>query len=244
MLEIAGKQIDKPLCVKTRKAAAQRVGEIYFHPKYGEFLIIEYHSEDKVKIRFSNTKYEYYTSYSHIKNFEVCDKYSKGVYGNYHGEGRANKQAYKTWYNMLFRCYNSSCYKDVKVCEEWYNYSAFEEWYERQYKENRWHLDKDILSNGNGLYSPDTCCFLPPEINTFFAKFKKAKGYSYNKRKKRYEAYCRNNGKYIHLGIYDTQEAAREAYLNYKRELFEEIFRPYADVISKRVYESMSNFLW
>ena len=234
----------KSLCKKIIDAAQKRIGEVYFHPKCGEFSIIEYYAEDKVKIRFSKTGYEYFTSYSHIRRLEVFDPYSKGSYGNYRGESRLNKEAYKTWYNMLFRCNNLAGYKGANVCEDWLNYSVFKEWYEKQYKEKGWHLDKDILSNGNGLYSPETCCFLPPEVNTFFVKHKKAKGYSFNKKRKKYEAYCRDNGKYVHLGMYSTPIEAREAYITYKREVFSRVISPYKDKISITVYESMLKYLW
>ena len=44
----------------------------------------------------------------------------------------------------------------------------------------------------------------------------KAKGYGWNKQSKKWRAEIRLNGKTIHLGLYDTEEEAREAYLRGK----------------------------
>lgn len=239
----AFEQMDKPLHAKTIKAAEERIGEVFYHPKYGEFTIIEYLSCEKVKIKFLSTGYEYYTSYSHIQRLEVFDAHHKGKYNNYRGGKNADKQIYKTWYNMLFRCNNLKGYKTAMVCEEWHEYSKFEEWYNRQYKETGWHLDKDILSYGVGIYSPNTCCFLPPEINTFFIKHKQAKGYSLNRKRAKYEAFCRDNGKKVHLGKFDSPIEARAAYVKYKRKLLERIITPYLDVISARVYKAMIEYI-
>lgn len=221
-----------------------RVGQTFFHPKYGQYSIVAYNNCDDVKIRFEDSGYEYSTSYNHIQNLEVSDCLYKGKYGNYRGDRNIDKEAYKAWYNMIYRCNNCKGYENVCVCDEWRNFSAFSRWYRSQYKEDGWHLDKDILSNGGGLYSPQTCCFLPPIINTFFEKHKKAKGFSYNKRRKKYEAYCRNRGKYIHLGMYNTPAEARIAYIEYKRELFEEVIEPYLDRINVELYNAMKNYLW
>ena len=39
-----------------------------------------------------------------------------------------------------------------------------------------WELDKDILVKGNKIYSPDTCCFVPKEVNTVFTKRQSKRG--------------------------------------------------------------------
>ena len=44
------------------------------------------------------------------------------------------------------------------------------------------------------------------------------KGYCYNKRSKKYQAYIAANNKQIHLGCYDTPKDARQAYLNAKQQ--------------------------
>ncbi len=77
------------------------------------------------------------------------------------------------WENIRVRCQllpemdesRFGKYADVKVCEEWLDYQNFAEWaYNVDYFERGWQLDKDLLSNEN-IYSPDTCVFLPVEIN-------------------------------------------------------------------------------
>ena len=46
---------------------------------------------------------------------------------------------------------------------------------------------------------------------------KNIKGYSYNKNRKYYESYIQLNGKKIHLGIHQTEEEARDSYLQAKK---------------------------
>lgn len=222
---------------------SERVGQRFTHLKYGQYEIIEYHNYDKVKIKFSQTGYEYYTAYGHIKAHEVFDPFHKGKYNHSIGCESADAQAYKSWYNMLYRVNNSKGYEKTSICEDWLNFANYRDWYNTQYKENGWHLDKDILSNGRGIYSPITCCFLPPSINTFFEKHKKAKGYSYNKRKRKFEAYCRSMGKYIHLGMFQTSKDARDAYLVCKRTLLKNILEPYRDKIPDNICKAMEAYL-
>lgn len=222
---------------------SEKVGERFRHAKYGEYEIVEYYNYEKVRIRFMRTGYEYCTSYYHIQASEVWDALHKGKYNNVKGCSGADNKAYKSWYNMLYRVNNCKGYERASVCEDWLIFANYKDWYNTQYKEDGWHLDKDILSNGKGVYSPETCCFLPPCINTFFEKHKKAKGYSYNKRKKKFEAYCRSMGRYIHLGMYQTAEEARDVYLAFKRELFKTLVAPYKDRIAESVYQAMEIYL-
>lgn len=45
----------------------------------------------------------------------------------------------------------------------------------------------------------------------------KAKGYCFHKRDNKYQANIKKDGKSIHLGYYDTEEEARQAYLDAKQ---------------------------
>jgi len=83
--------------------------------------------------------------------------------------GKASKP-YQTWKGMLERCYSSKChskrptYIGCTVAPEWLYFSNFKKWYDENYKEG-FELDKDILVEGNKVYSPDTCRFVPQNIN-------------------------------------------------------------------------------
>ena len=79
---------------------------------------------------------------------------------------------YRTWTGMLQRAYSDKLkqkrptYEDVTVCEEWGSFMRFREWMETQDWKGK-HLDKDILFQGNKVYSPDTCVFVDGVVNNF-----------------------------------------------------------------------------
>lgn len=79
---------------------------------------------------------------------------------------------YQRWTNMLKRCYSkkfqarSPTYIGCYVCDEWLIFSNFKRWMEKQ----DWPgnvLDKDLLTIGNKVYSPDTCAFVSESLNSF-----------------------------------------------------------------------------
>ena len=83
------------------------------------------------------------------------------------------------WRNMVQRCYNRKIherkpeYKDKNVCEEWLNYANYKIWYDEHYipsKNNQIDLDKDLLVQGNKIYSPETCVFLIHYQNVMFER--------------------------------------------------------------------------
>ena len=71
---------------------------------------------------------------------------------------------YQTWIDMLKRCYSDKLqerqptYKGCSVSEEWLTFSAFKVWMEKQDFERK-QLDKDLLFEGNKVYSAETCVF-------------------------------------------------------------------------------------
>lgn len=88
---------------------------------------------------------------------------------------KGKTKEYQLWENMKFRSYYQflkdpiryANYKNVVVCDEWKDFQDFAKWFheDSNYHEG-WQLDKDILSpDGSPLYSPETCTFVPEEMN-------------------------------------------------------------------------------
>ena len=98
-----------------------------------------------------------------------------------------NSISYIKWKNMVQRCYDPKVhkkykpeYKDKSVCEEWLNYANFRIWFDEHYvpvKNNQVDLDKDLLVQGNKVYSPETCVFLVHYQNIMFEHAAKDKIY-------------------------------------------------------------------
>ena len=162
---------------------------------------------------------------------------------------------YKLWQDMLRRCYNSKfvqknpTYKDCHASENFKYYPYFKEWCNQQigFDQAGWHLDKDILIKGCKIYSEDTCCFVPQEINCALPNSKSVRGtlpsgVIYNNTKTRYRARIQRGYKWESLGTYDTPEEAFYAYKQAKEDYIKEVANKWKDQIDPRVYESLMNW--
>ncbi len=160
-------------------------------------------------------------------------------------------ESYIKWHDMIHRCYNAKFherqpqYKECTVCEEWLNYINFKVWYEQhKIPGMSLDLDKDILFKRNKVYSPETCCFVPHEINTLFLSKKAARGnypigVSYEKDKKKFRAYMSFMSEQIKLGTFDTAEAAFVKYKEHKEDFIKDLAGQYRERIPYKVYEAM-----
>lgn len=77
---------------------------------------------------------------------------------------------YSAWKSMLQRCYCSATvqknptYQECTVHPDWLILSNFKKWFDLNYVP-KFHLDKDILVQGNKTYTPETCSYVPNYIN-------------------------------------------------------------------------------
>lgn len=130
---------------------------------------------------------------------------------------------YRTWFNMLNRCYNPKLHKiqktyiDCSVCEHWLYFSNFKAWMEKQ----EWNgkvLDKDLLVGGNKIYSPQTSLFIQASVNTSLIlrgndRGENPLGCNFHKKSRSYRAYCSDGkGKPDHLGLYKTPMEAHRVW--------------------------------
>ena len=85
------------------------------------------------------------------------------------------------WSGMIKRCYSEKSlakrpyYRGCSVSDEFLDFMKFKAWMETQEWEGM-ELDKDILFEGNRVYSRETCVFVPENINHFFTDSAKARG--------------------------------------------------------------------
>ncbi len=90
-------------------------------------------------------------------------------------------KAYDCWCQVLNRCYSIKSqikrptYVGCTVCDEWKYFSNFKKWHDENYREG-FHLDKDILIEGNKVYSPETCVFVPQYLNAILNDHGRARG--------------------------------------------------------------------
>jgi len=210
----------------------RRIGETHVSNEGYEVVVVRGGEKKGYVVVNIDGRYEKTVSHSQLVKGDVKNLYHKSVFGyGYIGIGkhkasikRVHTKKYSTWTGMLERCCSSDyhikypTYKDVTVCDEWHNFQVFGEWYDEQYKEDDWQLDKDLLSGGKKIYSPETCVFIPRELNSFLGQDKRngdyPTGVSRKGSKYRSRSYCSLSGRLVHLGMFDTIEEADLAYRN------------------------------
>ena len=239
----------------------ERLGETRLNKQGTMMKIVRYGSYDDIDIEFMD-EFHYIKKHQLYANFKtggVKNPYDRTICGvGYIGVGEyktgtntKHTEEYQNWTCMIRRCYDeklkerySAYYGDCFVCDEWHNFQNFARWWnENIYRvgTERMHLDKDILFDGNRMYSPNTCVISPQRINMLFMK----KPNKYNlpngikpSSKGRYES--KYNGK--HLGVFDSIEDAVMAHDIAKSEALIQIANEYKDKIPNNLYEALINW--
>jgi hypothetical protein len=234
-----------------------RLGEKHTTNEGYEIEIIEYFNFHNCTIKFDdeNETILKNMNYSCVKTGEIKNPYHRSVHGvGFMGLGmyskpliKKHRHYYLIWKGILERCYNEKTlkrcptYKDVTVCEEWHNFQNFAEWFEENWKpwmDNTWHLDKDILAIGNKVYSPETCAFVPQEINNLFKSFTKDNGLPTGvyKSGKKFIITVKNNE---NKRVFDTPEEAFEMYKILKESDVKKLANKWKKQITELVYNTL-----
>lgn len=216
-----------------------------------DYSLVEYKGVDKkVKIicREHNFLFEQ-TPYLHLNSKHCCPICEQKVHkkikfgvGLNDLNGYEKTQVYRIWNCMLERCYRSGCgvdtYIDCFVCDEWHVFSNFKKWFDENYVEG-YHIDKDLLIKGNKVYSPETCCFLPKEINAIFKKYRKNNGIPTGVRFRRgkYTAVFQHKTLKTSFDVNECFLAYKTAKENYVKNIAQEYYNK--GLIEKRVYDAM-----
>ena len=160
----------------------------------------------------------------------------------------SSDKEYKLWRDMLKRCYHKQylsifpTYQDVDVCEDWLTYSNFKkdlhEIHNFDMLAQGWTLDKDILTKKK-LYSKNTCCIVPQQLNIFFSKFSLDHNPPFDKRCNVYYSYCSHNKKKHYLGRFKTKGEACSVYLAFKATVVEDLINIYKGIVDDRVIDKL-----
>lgn len=167
--------------------------------------------------------------------------------------GVKNERSYKVWSNMLLRTVdnplkkNFPTYEECELCEEWKEYANFKVWYDNPangYIEG-YDLDKDLLSNGRKIYSPETCCFIPKHLNFLLRNKQKHDGLPNGvyKNGKGYQSRFTYKGE-KHFKQHKTVEDAEKEYQQIKMATIKnEAMKLYSKhLITEKVYRALIKY--
>ena len=241
---------------------------IYTNTQGSKFIIIKYINTRNIKIKFLDEYgYEKDTRWSHVINGSIKNLYYPFVFNiGYMGDGKYKSRIkgktnifYSKWVNMLHRCYgdkikNNTSYIECTVCKEWHNYQNFAEWCEENYYEinnEQLELDKDILYKRNKIYSPETCVFVPHNINCLFIKCNTTRGeypigIHYDSKRNKLKAQYMNQitNKRVCIDTFEINEVdkAFTAYKTYKEAHIKEVAEIYKNKIPNILYQALLNY--
>lgn len=157
---------------------------------------------------------------------------------------------YQIWYGMIKRAYSEKfhtthpSYIDCEVCKEWLDFQTFAEWFNENYIEG-YALDKDLLIKGNKIYSPNTCCFIPQEINSLLTKSNSTRGeypIGVSKFKNSYRASINIKGKQKIIKQCKTVEEAFDIYKETKENYIKIVANKYKNIIDKKAYDTLHSY--
>ena len=218
--------------------------------------IVSYTNANNIDVMFEDGNIKRNVKYCHFKYNNIKNNYKPLVFGvGYFGEGKysakEHRKIYQTWLSMMQRCYSEELkkirptYIGCTVTNEWHNFQVFAKWFNENYIDG-FHLDKDLTILGNKMYSPDTCRFIPFEINSLltdsgFSRGKLPIGVSLHKTGK-YQSSISNNNKKVYLGLFDNIEEAYEVYKKAKKKYIETQAKRFRAKIGDVIYNNLINY--
>jgi len=162
---------------------------------------------------------------------------------------------YDLWSNMLQRCFDEKSkqkyptYEGVTCSKEWLSMTKFIEDVSqmRGYGLSGWELDKDILQKGSKLYSKDTCCFVPHEVNSLLTKRDNCRGeyhvgVYFDKHAGKFKAQIRINGEVKSLGRFTTADEAFQVYKPAKEARIKVVAQKWQHLLDEKVFQALLDY--
>ena len=248
---------------RLNRQANDSVGKVCKSLNSGDFKIVKYNNSKNVEIRFINTGYETSVRLGQVKSGSIKDPYAPSVYGvgvvgtKYPiAINGVQTKEYMLWKRMLERCYSERfkkkrpTYEGCEVSDKFKSYEYFYEWCHKQigFGNDGWHLDKDLITKGNKVYSESTCVFIPAEINSLLIKREALRGeyligVCWNKTNKAFMAQVgRSKGGSEHLGYFKTELEAFKAYKKAKEVFVKEQANKWKSQIDEMAYNALMKY--
>lgn len=188
------------------------------------------------------------------------DQLLNGIGPNVHGVGiytrgkysySEHRNGYSVWGGLFDRCYSkalqekSKIYRGCSVDARFHKFQDFMGWAVMQHGFGvpDFQLDKDLLVLGNKVYGPDTCVFIPREVNLAIRKNcfycgEYPIGVAWHKATGKFTARFRHK----HIGIYDSPEEAHSVYKAAREGYVKSLAEKYKDQIDHRAYAALINY--
>lgn len=246
-----------------------RLGEERYNHQGCLMKIIQYKNANEIIIEFQDkyrakicTRYDRFIEGCIRNPYHpiVCGVGAIGIKYTSRTNGRQTKE-HLTWINMLHRCFDEEykkkmpTYKDTICCTEWLLYENFYEWlhnqsnFDKWLTGDRWAIDKDILVKGNKIYSPETCCLVPHNVNMLFVKNDIDRSnlpIGVKRNGSGFQVFCNNpyTNKQESLGTYLTPEQAFQVYKTYKENIIKQVAQTEYDNgnITEQCYKAMMKY--
>lgn len=212
------------------------VGKVFENSKGEQYEVLQKLSTTRFKVKFIGSGYETEINKINIEIGEIKDRSNldeiKNSYGFDHSKNKYDAATNKTvkelatlrglnkeytiWSNIVGRCNTGY----AKLHEEFYTFDSWLRWAKNQKgfmckddKGNLYQLDSDLFSSEVKTYSPETCVFLPKELNFLckpkVGRTKLPRGVSkFGSKDKPYRVSISINNVTQHLGIYSTLKEA------------------------------------
>lgn len=163
---------------------------------------------------------------------------------------------YILWNSMLNRCKvggsiqrKQPAYIGCSVHPDWIKFQDFAEWCNKQigFGLKGWQLDKDILVQGNKVYGPDTCCFVPRQLNSLLNHRKSDQGLyptgvTFDQKANKYRVQISLNGRPNRLGYFTDLLTASDVYRGAKANEIYKQAEIWKSQIDPRVYTALLTY--
>lgn len=238
-----------------------KAGDVFSTTRGGDVTVIAYENKANILVRFNDEHaYEVNVESGNLRKGSIRNPYAPTHCGvGYIGVGKywfkrdkVETSAYKKWTCMLTRCYSElelvkyPTYRECSVHSDWHNFQKFAEWYySQEHCDTDYQLDKDLLIDGNKIYSADTCTLLPAIINTLLLDCEASRGdlpvgVSFNKQYGKYSSGIRIDGVRHHLGYFDNIPDAAKAYQKAKKHRIRTKTLEWEGMIDKRIFDKLT----